>query len=99
MRHGKPLVDRYPVHHSFESMIVIDWIVLRTSVVPHGHRSHSPLEATSKFRLCLVGKKIIKQRPAFGFCHIFKTDRVAIVDEQRLSVSFWVNTHSWVFSF
>ena len=87
------------MHDPLKSVIVIDRVVLCTPIVPHGHRSRSPLEPTSKFWPCLVGEKIVKQRFAFCFGHIFKTDRMAIIHEQHFSTGFRMSAHDWVFSF
>ena len=82
------------MHDSLEPVIVIDRVVLGAAVVPHGHRSHSPLEPTGKFWPRLVGEKIIEQRFAFCFGHILKTNRVTIIDEQHFPAGFRMSAHS-----
>ena len=47
-------LERNAVHHATKAMVVVDWVVLRTPVVPKRNGVGLPSEAASQFWLDLM---------------------------------------------
>lgn len=71
-------------------MIVVDWVVLDTPIVPEGNTSDLPRKSTGEFWLDLMVEQETQQRGRFPFRPAFEPGRMRDVDVQCLLPSFRV---------
>src|SRR4029077_3730693 len=77
--------QRDAVHDAAEAMIIVDWVVKRTAVVPKRGRAGLPVEATGELGSHRMREQILEQRRALRIGHADEAQRVAAVHVQSLA--------------
>src|SRR5919204_5740741 len=86
--------DRQPPHAPALAVIIIHCEVLCAAVVPDRERARRPLHAASELGPRLMFLQKLDQRPALGFAHVFKTDRMTAAEVQRLAPGVGMRAHN-----
>ena len=85
--------DGDPLHVAPLGIIVVDGVVLRRAVVPHGDGVSFPVVAILIFRHDGLAEEEIEQRPAFVFLHAVDAYGELGVDEQHLLARHRMHAH------
>src|SRR6185295_8831758 len=66
--------ERNAEHGTPITVVVVDRIVLRATIVPEGDRADLPVKPTGELRSRLLLEQIVEQRRAFRLGHILAAD-------------------------
>ena len=75
------------------AVIVIDRVMLGTTIVPESDGANAPTEAAGKFRANLMAEEVVEYRRAFCGSHTVEGYSVGNVDIERPASGFGVNAH------
>ncbi len=87
------------MHVSALTRIIVQGIMLHTTIVPKNHRFVGPLESACKLRPYGMGIKIFQQRLAFIRCHATKALGESAVDIERFATGAGVGANNRVDDF
>src|SRR5215467_13371869 len=76
------------MHQTPETVIIVDGIVLRATIVPERERPGLPAEAAGEFRTCQVVEEIVEDWCTFRCSHVLEADGVTAVHVERLAPGF-----------
>src|SRR5215468_2231853 len=76
------------MHQTPETVIIVDGIVLRATIVPERERPGLPAEAAGEFRTCQVVEEIVEDWCTFRCSHVLEADGVTAVHIERLAPGF-----------
>src|ERR1700730_290339 len=82
------------MHYPTMAVIVIDRVMLGTTIVPESDGANAPTEAAGKFRTNLMAEEVVEYRRAFCGSHTVEGYSVGNVDVERPASGFGVNAHN-----
>ena len=82
--------DCHPMAAAAYTGVVIQGVMLCTTIIPKCNGSNIPAKTAGKLRTRGVGVQILQQRSAFRICHTVKAHCVGLVHEQAFAPRLWV---------